>query len=158
MLLCLLIKDLDAQLPGSQEVIADNRWGRIIGLRRKTRALVDYHSFEGVPYALPPLGLLRLANPVPLIGRTLSPYRVFAVKPSCYGIGVFGPVSDLSLPGYLCSQLASPRAKERHGLFSPGGIHIRYSAAFHGRFDDRGLFYCRIRPLLSRTFRLPERH
>ena len=104
LLLCAPVKLLEAQL-NSAPVIADTRWGRIYGQLKKTRNAQDFYSFEGIPYALPPVGFLRFAKPVPLIGRSLTPYRAYEVKPSCYGVGVIGPVSedclylDIYVPG-----------------------------------------------------------
>ncbi|RUS76808.1 hypothetical protein EGW08_015426 [Elysia chlorotica] len=104
LLLCAVVKQLEAQL-NPAPVIVDTLWGRIYGQTRKTRTGVDYYSFEGVPYALPPIGFLRFAKPVPLIGRTSTPYKAYKVKPSCYGVGVIGPASedclylDIYVPG-----------------------------------------------------------
>ena len=85
LLLCLLITYLDAKQFSSLEVIADTRWGRIIGERKTIEELLEYYSFEGIPYALPPVGDLRLAKPVSIMGRIFRPYRANAVKPGCYG-------------------------------------------------------------------------
>ncbi|GFS20612.1 carboxylic ester hydrolase [Elysia marginata] len=124
LLLCLqllfaLVQHLQAQLD-TPEVIADTSWGRIYGQRKKTRDALEYYSFEGIPYALPPLGFLRFAKPVPVIGRTLNPYKAYAVKPSCYGVGVTGPVSEDCL--YL-------------DIYVPGTPHQRRKSVmvfFHG--------------------------
>lgn len=51
---------------GSDKVVLKTKTGPIMGIQRKTMYGDYYYSFEGIPFAKPPIGDLRFKSPVPI--------------------------------------------------------------------------------------------
>ncbi|GFN97437.1 carboxylic ester hydrolase [Plakobranchus ocellatus] len=126
--LCLLsnyVCAMSQQVP----VIADIWWGRIQGLQKRTQSGSMYYSFEGIPYAQPPVGRLRFAKPLPLTRKSPGVYEAHTAKPSCFGVGVIGPASEDCL--YLDIYVPAPTSQFSHGrsvmVFLHGGGFVAFS-------------------------------
>ncbi|XP_067638654.1 esterase B1-like [Eurosta solidaginis] len=51
------------RLSTNETVLADTEYGQVSGLKRRTLYDVPFYSFEGIPYAKPPMGDLRFKAP-----------------------------------------------------------------------------------------------
>ncbi|XP_067638338.1 esterase B1-like [Eurosta solidaginis] len=60
---CLEHKFTQYRLSTNETAVVDTEYGQVKGLKRKTLYDVPYYSFEGIPYAKPPVGELRFKAP-----------------------------------------------------------------------------------------------
>ncbi|XP_053969313.1 esterase B1-like isoform X1 [Anastrepha ludens] len=51
------------RLSTNEMAVADTEYGQVKGLKRRTHTDASYYSFEGIPYAKPPVGELRFRAP-----------------------------------------------------------------------------------------------